>query len=202
MTTNQNRIGSRSLLSSRSASGLAAAAVVLLGISGCGGSGSSGSHSFSSSGGSSSSGGDSGDSGGSGGANAQLPSEVRGSGLVSFQMINGQANWQAGSENKAVNSVLDLESGGSCQFNVPDTVGSPMPCTYTVSGNQISFSGSDTTPGAAGSFSLQVDGSVNLANHTMQIDYTGGSGMAAVVDNQDFSESNSIHWSAVVRASF
>jgi hypothetical protein len=131
-----------------------------------------------------------------------VPDEVRAGGVTSFEMVQGQSSWQAAAQNRAANSVLDLHADGSFQFTTVDTVGVPLSGTYSVSGSEVDFEGESVTPGAAGSSTLEIQGSVDLQQQSMTLHWIASTGMGAVVDGQAFSSANTVAWNAQVPVSF
>lgn len=130
-----------------------------------------------------------------------VPGEVRATQLTQFQMVQGQASWEAGAQNRAANVVLDLYQNGSFSFTTVDTVGVPVTGTYSVSGAEVDFEGQTVTSGPAGSSTLEIQGSVDLTDRTMSLSWVGSS-MGAVVNGQSFSSANSEAWKAQIAVSF
>ncbi|MBY8879575.1 hypothetical protein [Actinacidiphila acidipaludis] len=131
-----------------------------------------------------------------------VPSEVRAGGLTQFDLVQGQASWQAAARNRAANSVLDLYANGTFRFTTVDTVGVPLSGTYTVSGGTVDFEGQSVTPGPAGSSTLEIQGDVDLPRRSMTLRWVASSGMGAVVDGQNFASASTVAWNAQVPVSF
>lgn len=63
------------------------------------------------------------------------------------------------------------------------------------------FEGEPEMPGAAGSSTLEVQGSVDLDERKMSLQWIASSGMGAVVDGQSFASANSEAWDAELEVS-
>jgi len=111
-------------------------------------------------------------------------------------MVQGLSSWQPAAQNRAANAVLDLYPDGSFSFTTVDTVGVPVGGRYTVSGAELDFEGQSVTQGPAGSSTLEVQGSVDLAGRTMTLRWVGSTGMGAVVNGQSFASANTVAWNA------
>lgn len=138
------------------------------------------------------------DSAGNSGTRQEFPMNVRVSSIRNFDQTDGQAQWIDSQKRRLMSVQIRFDSDGRFSFDAEDTADGLVPLhgTYRTSGDRISFSGNSSYEMSNGSGRLEISGQIDLDDQLMELNWTATSGMAAHVNDTDFSQAGSTAWVA------
>jgi|LakMenEpi03Aug12_release.lakeMendotaPanAssembly.Ray.scaffolds.fasta_scaffold363265_2 hypothetical protein len=118
--------------------------------------------------------------------------------ILQFQQHRG--NFAQQNIARITGMVLQLNADGTFLFSVPNSSISPMSGRYTVQGNSITMSAGRTLRSAVGFTRGDMVAQIDMTNNgpVMTMIYATGSGMAAVINNTNFTARSSNAFYAVV----
>ncbi|WP_433435512.1 hypothetical protein [Nonomuraea sp. CA-141351] len=125
--------------------------------------------------------------------------------ILQFQQLAGQAAWQTSAYNRVVNAVWVFYSNGTFAFDTTNvrTDLYPLRGRYQVRGNTVSFSAHNAAAIGGSSAFTEMVGRVDFGSRppVMRLNWAGGAGYGAVVNDQRFGSTASSHYAVVLTVS-
>lgn len=124
------------------------------------------------------------------------PILVSAASMIEFTQNSGNPGWADNAQSRLLSVEIEFREDGTFTLDADDSAALPLDGTYTTSGSELSFEGSAGSAGSNGSSNVEVLGTVDLDDETMNIDWIATGGMSAYVNDTGYVSSNAASYTA------